>query len=746
MKSYRKALFTLTTVCLTLLCAFLFIDQVQASPAAPVDFTVTQPDGTTFTARQWGDEWNNGIETSEGYSITQQEDGWWVYAAPQADGLLGPALFENLPQMVGVDSPEGLALHMRPTVVNENPNSPAAMGITSPSLESPEAPTLTTVKTLVLLADFNNTTPAYTPTSFQTLMFGTGTGSVRDFYRDTSFNNMDIIPAGEDCGTSDDGITDWTELPYNHPNTGRSIGTDNYDIVKDVLVANNGCINFSTFDTNANGYIETSELAIVVVVAGYERSYSSAYSPSIWAHQSWLTWATGGAPQLDGKWIGEYGHGNYAQFGEQHGTHQATIGIMAHEFGHVINWPDLYDTDLSSEGVGDWSIMGGGSWNGLTNSGDSPAMADAWLKWYQGWITPTVVSGTLNNQAIAQAETNATAFLLRPNPGGVDWRFFDHSGTGEYFLVENRQYAGYDAGLSGCGLLIWHIDETVTEDNSANGDETHALVWLEQADGLNELAGTGDRGDTGDPWPGATSKYNFNYSTVPNSRLYNRVDSQVAVHVDSTACGASMQADLTYPAPLHVNLYLPLAKRGFPATSGTIPNGNFESGHANWTEYSTVSGYGVIVNSFYPTSVSPHGGSWGVWLGGVTGYTTYTKYIQQSVTVGSLNPYLSFYQWSASADYCSYDFAYVSVNGTPIYTRDLCTDTDTGGWVRSSLNLTSYVGQTVTLQFRAVTDGVLNSNWFIDDVAFSTTAAPPLEAEEIFPFDPNNLLPQEETE
>ncbi len=81
------------------------------------------------------------------------------------------------------------------------------------------------------------------------------------------------------------------------------------------------------------------------------------------------------------------------------------------------------------------------------------------------------------------------AYLLRPNPGGVDWSFWSHSGSGEFFLVENRQQTLYDTGLRGCGLLIWHIDESVSFANDANADENHTLVWLEQADGLNELAG-----------------------------------------------------------------------------------------------------------------------------------------------------------------------------------------------------------------------------------------------------------------
>ncbi|MBN2258665.1 MAG: M6 family metalloprotease domain-containing protein [Anaerolineaceae bacterium] len=738
----NRIFFSALSISLALVCALLFTARVEASPAAPVAFELPQPDGSTvFTARQWGDEYNNGVETVEGYSILQLEDGWWAYAELREDGLLAPALGGEAPRLVGIDAPDGLKLHLRSQVMNENPHSPAAMDLAMPSLESTDAPTLTTLKTLVLLADFNNVTPTYTPASFQSLMFSTTASSVRKYYREASFNNLDIVPAEETCGTSNDGITNWTELGYDHPNTGDSTGTANYDIVKNVLTANNGCINFASFDTNSNGYIETSELVIVVVVGGYERAYTPS-TPNIWAHQGWLNSATGGAPTLDGKTLGYYPYGNYAQFGERHGTHQATIGIMAHEYGHIIDWPDEYDIDQSSEGVGEWSIMGGGSWNGITYAGDSPALPDAFLKWYQGWITPTSVSGTLNNAAIPQASSNPTAFLLRPNPGGVDWNFLNKSGTGEYFLVENRQNnagAGYDDGLPGCGLMIWHIDESVTSTNSANANENHALVWLEQADGLNELAGTGDRGDTGDPWVGNKT---FDYSSNPNSRLYNKTDSQVSVHVDSTSCASTMYADLVYPAPLHANLFLPLIKRPLPATTGgPILNGNFELGPVNWTSFNTA-GWPVIRNTFGATGLTPHSGSWATWLGGE--YSN-TNYIEQTVTVGSLNPYLVYYYVSASNDYCGYDFGYIRINGSSVYTRELCTTTNTSSWVRASLDLSSYSGQTVTLQFRVYADSSFNSNWFIDDVSFSATAtAPPFEVEGIFPFDSNITLTHEE--
>jgi hypothetical protein len=89
----------------------------------------------------------------------------------------------------------------------------------------------------------------------------------------------------------------------------------------------------------------------------------------------------------------------------------------------------------------------------------------------------------------------------------------------------------------------------VISDNTANGNENHALVWLEQADGNNDLAGVGNRGDTGDPYPGLSNNSLFNSGTTPNSNLYVNGASGVSVHIDATTCGPSMQADLTYTSP-----------------------------------------------------------------------------------------------------------------------------------------------------------------------------------------------------
>ena len=111
------------------------------------------------------------------------------------------------------------------------------------------------------------------------------------------------------------------------------------------------------------------------------------------------------------------------------------------------------------------------------------------------------------------------------NTGGKAHRLWTNGDTNskEYFLIENRQRSGFDASLPGDGLLIWHIDTTI----SGNRDEVHPRVRLVQADGLNELRL--NRGDAGVPYPGLTNNTTFNATSNPNSKAYSGQDSLVSI-------------------------------------------------------------------------------------------------------------------------------------------------------------------------------------------------------------------------
>ncbi|MCL4535816.1 MAG: hypothetical protein M1370_11740 [Bacteroidetes bacterium] len=85
----------------------------SAAPVAPVVITITQPDGTSFEAVPFGDEWMNGYETIDGYTIVPDPDtGFWYYADLGDEGALVPG--ELLP---GRDDPSALPKHLRPALI-----------------------------------------------------------------------------------------------------------------------------------------------------------------------------------------------------------------------------------------------------------------------------------------------------------------------------------------------------------------------------------------------------------------------------------------------------------------------------------------------------------------------------------------------------------------------------------------------------------------------------------------------------
>lgn len=528
----------LIRVILSFALFFLSVTDVFAAPAAPIVVTLYQPDGFEFQAVPWGDEWLNGMETAEGYTILlSPESKYWVYAQPTADDHLAPRLAGKEELVVGRDDPSSLSKHVRPQLSQAEteriPFQAPSRGAESRSPNTGEQ------KVLVLLVAFQNQSGQSMSNAWSDVIFGEN-ASLRHYYDEASFGQLSLTPAEESNEFPNDGIVGWLALPYNHPNTRSNIAASSQSIAHDAIQAADPFVNFSAFDTNQDGVISFDELHVMIVVAGYETAYGGSdgtCSPSIWAH----AWGfDNNAPIVDGVRIGyASGGGGYTQVGERHCEisdppgHPATIGIIAHELGHELGWPDLYDTSSRSAGLGYWDVMSSGLWNYSgpgAPEGSSPALPNPWSRWYQGWITPIQTTASTLEAHVPPIQTSEVAFQFLDNPYGVDWVFNRHSGMGEYYLIENRQQMGYDRGLPGEGLLIWHIDEGVTFNNYANADPNHRLVDLIQADGLRELnLPTGDRGDAGDPFPGMTQNRMFNAASNPSSNLYSGALSGVSL-------------------------------------------------------------------------------------------------------------------------------------------------------------------------------------------------------------------------
>ena len=119
------------------------------------------------------------------------------------------------------------------------------------------------------------------------------------------------------------------------------------------------------------------------------------------------------------------------------------LGVWCHEFGHELGLPDYYDTDGSSEGVGNWAVMAAGSWG---NNGETPVYFSAYSRYWLGWDEPITVEDDVTNLVIEPVSEGGNIYKL-PIPG--NW-----SNSEQYFLLENRQQTRYDTYLPGEGLLL----------------------------------------------------------------------------------------------------------------------------------------------------------------------------------------------------------------------------------------------------------------------------------------------------
>jgi immune inhibitor A len=377
------------------------------------------------------------------------------------------------------------------------------------------APLRGQVRVLVALVDFSDKPMTATPQHFTDLFFSTGKlphGSVREYFKEVSAGRITIT--GEVVG------------PFRMPLPlatygGGGSGTDNpapnaRTMAREAATQADAVVDFKPYDNDGNGFVD----AFIVVHAG-RGAEETLDGNDIWSHK-WVF--GGGALNADGTKV----------FAYLTVPEDCRIGVCAHELGHLLfGWPDFYDTDESSSGLGNWCLMAGGSWNG---SGDVPAHPSAWCKASQDWVT-TVNRTTSGRLTIAEVKTGRKVYRLWKD--GIDAQ--------EYFLVEHRARTKFDVELPGEGLLVYHVDDSI----EGNDNEHHPQVKLIEADGRTHLKDGTNRGDGGDPFPGTANNANFTATTRPSSLAYSGLETCVSL-TGIVKSGASIKTTVSVSCPLHV--------------------------------------------------------------------------------------------------------------------------------------------------------------------------------------------------
>jgi len=483
------------TACLVfILCISCVLD---ACPVNPNIVNTINIDGREIHVRMWGDEFANGYETLDGFTIIKSK-GIWYYAEQNEDGNLKPSSY-----ILGSDDPISCKIenHLRPSkkyitkmrsMIKDNVNRQE--NVAKSKYEGDwNVP--------VLLIDFPDNPHTYSREEFQDLLFSENPDNPRsmtDYYNEVSYGKFHIV--GDVFG--------WYTAKYNKDYYGYleedGVIKWNPEIENLVIESINAAIedpdmDFSKYDNKHDNLIDS----VNVFFAGA----SSTEAGGIWSHSASMRFS------IDNLYFVSYTIQSELVHGEM-----TSIGVFTHEFAHTLGLVDLYDIYYSSNGIGDFGLMGTGSKNSaFGRSGDCPAHMCAWSKIRLGWIDPLIT----DVPGYQQIQSSA----IYPQCIRINGNMPEH----EYFLVENRQKMKFDRDLPGesGGMLIWHIDDS----RYMNHDPDNRVVDLEQAQKLQtlDLQYEDPEYSSGDNNDYFREGKEFSKYTDPNSKSDYGIDSGISI-------------------------------------------------------------------------------------------------------------------------------------------------------------------------------------------------------------------------
>lgn len=279
-----------------------------------------------------------------------------------------------------------------------------------------------------------------------------GAGCVADYFRSQSHGmfNLQFDVFGPYQVSS-------KAQPYDNPNE----NTKNYaaNSLREATVKfidENPNIDYTVYDWDGNGQIEQ----VIFVCAGYTGNQKSTKSfGHIWPNTGLFNVVT--AP--DNTEISYYSTSAELWVNEE----SCGIGTICHEFSHALGLPDIYPTGKSSwtySVVDEWDLMDGGN---FTNYGWCPPNYTALERYLLGWET------------YEELTEPTTVTDMKPLSEGGKAYVIKHTDN-EYLLLENRQWRGWDAGLPGKGLIVYHVNYVANAwyGNTPNNTSNHPNFYL----------------------------------------------------------------------------------------------------------------------------------------------------------------------------------------------------------------------------------------------------------------------------
>ena len=484
---------------LSLIIVCVFAVTASAVPARRVWRTITQPDGSQIEVMTVGDEFYHYTVNKAGQEVRE---------------------INGMYEVVGQAPTEAVAKARRAKGVARRQRKDIG---TEPNL----AP-----KGVVILANFANKSmqSGHTQATFDELcnslncMVNSGYPSAGQYFADQS--NGAYRPQFDVFGPVD---LSRNVAYYGTDKPGSDEGDDQHatDAVVEacILADQQFTINWADYDSNNDGNVDF----VYVIYAGKGQADGGS-SETIWPHNWDVTSAISGKyctytnreRTLGGKKID-----NYAMSSELSGNALGGIGTLCHEFGHVMGLPDFYDTEYGTNysnmlTPNDWDVMDGGAYGG---DGHCPPNYSPWEKEFFGWHkTINLGSEGQNVTLYANGTENYQAYQITTSGSYVG-----PTTAGLRYYIENRQAVGWDAPLTGHGMLIWKVTFNASKwsDNTPNNTANNPYYTIVSAYGSR--IGSDRDGDycPQNTFPGTKKK--TSYTGISGKPLLNIAESNKIV-------------------------------------------------------------------------------------------------------------------------------------------------------------------------------------------------------------------------
>ena len=446
----------------------------HAVPAYPKPFTMTQPDGSTITLIAVGDEFQHGFTTLDGLTVVPGADGFVYYSTASGASQVKAhdAANRNNAETAFIDRNRD-QLNFGAQITAKTRQLRASARNKASKVGSTQVPTTGSPRVPIILVEYADKAMANSKDKFED-HYKTGNKSVFKYFSDQS--NEQYTPQFDVYGI----YTLDNNREYYGGNVYDSYGNRNDKglgrMVEQAITKAGDEIDWSKYDNDGDG---EADVCIVVYAGVGEAQASSSVPESIWPCQwslnaaQYYGYGDIGAMQRNGVTINRFAVFNELNGSNDNGTTLDGIGTFCHEFSHCLGLPDFYDTAYGGHyGMGYWSLMCSGCYNGVQISGDTPVGYSAYEKNFMGWLN--YIEAQENNQYTLPVSNSGNDMAVR----------IKALNNNEYFILENRRKQGWDQCIRGEGVLITHFTYMADRwsGNTPNNEDVQ-LATIIPADG-----------------------------------------------------------------------------------------------------------------------------------------------------------------------------------------------------------------------------------------------------------------------